>query len=593
MEQKKWKGLLSSLLATGGIFAFSAVMFLLHWQSKYRLFLLSAIFLLMLAAINLILIACGRDSSESNDKKTDSEESGDTSEETKKKKGFGAKALKILKLCATKTGDLLYRSYLYIAALLLVVVLVICFVWFGMTLWTPITAPVLPYWQLAVVAIMFVVAIVADNLCKHSEEKDTRFAMLLRNACIFFKLSKIILVVLALAMTLSLLNIYDIQLYVTYVLAALFYYVGIMITVSLAVRLFRKELESQPGVVVLLPFMGADARELSVVSFLEENTGITLRSLWSIKYVKKILPYTLLCAALLFWVSTGVVYVQSHQEAAVYRLGSLQEETLKPGLHINLPYPLDKAEIYDTQTVNKMTIGYKSSENIDNVWTENHGESEYRLLLGSGKELVSINLRLEYRISDLRRYLSFSSSPERVLEAKAYELVTDRTISTDLESILATNRESFSESFFVQLKNELKSLNTGVEVVSVVLESIHPPVEVADIYQSFIGAEIDAERCIYEAQGEAAQIRAAAQTAKHEIVNYAKVNYYESLSAATTEISEFMAAVTASNEYPDEYKYYKYLEAICGAYQNARLVIVGDGVDSSRLHFIGNIYVKE
>jgi membrane protease subunit HflK len=292
-----------------------------------------------------------------------------------------------------------------------------------------------------------------------------------------------------------------------------------------------------------------------------------------------------LIAALLFWVSTGIVYVESYQEAAVYRLGALQEETLDPGLHLTLPYPLEKADIYDTKTVNKMTIGYKSTENIDNVWTEAHGDSEYKLLLGSGNELVSINLRVEYRINDLKQYVQTATNPERIVEAKAYELITDRTINTDLETMLSTNRETFATTFHQQLEEEVEKRALGVEIVNVIMESIHPPVDVAQVYQDFIGAEIDAERLILDAQAQAAVKRAEGDSTSREMINMAKTNDAQQRALANSEISEFMAALTASNSYPDEYAYYKYLNAICSAYQKAKLVIVGDGVDSGRLYF--------
>ena len=44
-----------------------------------------------------------------------------------------------------------------------------------------------------------------------------------------------------------------------------------------------------------------------------------------------------------------------------------------------------------------------------------------------------------------------------------------------------------------------------------------------------------------------------------------------------------MAAVEAYNGNPDTYTYYKYMQAIGSAYQNANLVILGEGVDGSRI----------
>lgn len=594
MKQKKKLDLLWSSLATLGVFAFAGAMFLLYRYSSYRLFCLAGIFLLMLAAVNLILLVFGKEpKAPVIEKKKKPEENSEEEPPAKKEEARGKEALieigqdlkRAALFCAKYLAVFFAKIFRPLSLILLLGATVGSFVWFGAVAWAPSAAFTLAYWQLAVVGLMFVLAVVGDNLCKHYEAKDSRHAMLMRNACIYFKLAKILIILLAIPMTVSLLKLFDLQTYVTYALVALFYYVGVLMVVSLAVRAFRKELATEPGVVILLPFMGADAKELSVVSFLEENTGITLRSLWSIKYVRHILPYAIICAVLIFWISTGIVYVQSHQEAVVFRLGSMQEKTLEPGLHLTLPYPLDQSEIYDTETVNKMTIGYKATDDQDNVWTEAHGDTEYKLLLGSGKELVSINLRLEYRIADLKKYIRTSASPEKLLEAKAYEMVTDRTICSDLDTMLTTDRSSFSATFFEQLKEELKGLDTGLEVVSVVLESIHPPVEVADIYQRFIAAEIDAERYILEAQGQAASIKGMAETAKHDIVNAAKINYHDKVAKATVEISEFMASVNASDQYPDEYKYLKYLEAITEAYGNSRLVIVGNDVDTNRLYF--------
>ena len=50
-------------------------------------------------------------------------------------------------------------------------------------------------------------------------------------------------------------------------------------------------------------------------------------------------------------------------------------------------------------------------------------------------------------------------------------------------------------------------------------------------------------------------------------------------------MAEFVAAVKTSETYADEYAYYKYLDALSSAYQGSKLVIVGSGVDRSRLYF--------
>lgn len=317
-----------------------------------------------------------------------------------------------------------------------------------------------------------------------------------------------------------------------------------------------------------------------------------MRSLWSLKLIKKLIPYTVLLAVILFWCCTGIVQIESNQEGAVYRFGKLQGYTLEPGIHMLLPYPFDRVEIYDTGTVNRMTVGYISSEDSDNIWTAGHGSSEYKLLLGGGNELVSINLRIEYKITDLYEYLRSSSSPESILRALAYESVTARTINTDLDSLLSVDRSAFSQSFAQSLSEDLFEYHIGLSVVNVVLESIHPPVEIASVYQEIVSAGILAEQYMLDAEAKAAVTKAEAEKSRDTAINSAKAAQSKAVAAARAEVSGFLASVSADTAYPDAYRYNKYLTAVGKAYGGSKLVIVGDGIDSSKIYF-GNITVSE
>ena len=232
-----------------------------------------------------------------------------------------------------------------------------------------------------------------------------------------------------------------------------------------------------------------------------------------------------------------------------------------------------------------MTIGYRSSEDSDNTWTASHGDSEYRLLLGGGNELVSVNLRIEYKINDLYKYLSNCSAPESLLEASAYELVTDRMISTDLTTLLSVDRAAFADNFHDELDRKIGEYNIGIDVVSVVLESIHPPIDIAEIYQRTISAGIDAEKYILNAKALAAVTIAKAEKSYDTAVKQANAEKYTKVANARSEVAEFMAGVEAHKSYPDAYTYYKYLNAIRRAYGNAKIVIVGEGINSENLYF--------
>ena len=118
------------------------------------------------------------------------------------------------------------------------------------------------------------------------------------------------------------------------------------------------------------------------------------------------------------------------------------------------------------------------------------------------------------------------------------------------------------------------------------------PLEIASVYQDIISAEIQAEEIKTTAQCYAETAMAQAQQKYDTAVGEANANHSTKIAAANTEVAEFMAGVEAYNAYPSAYRYHKYLKAVKEAYGGANLVLVGKGVDSSKIYF-GNFIKPE
>ena len=444
------------------------------------------------------------------------------------------------------------------------------------------------YYLPVVLVVLFVGAMILEKWCRLCiTEKESAYTVAqLRSLKSALTLGRIAMLLTAVSLTVQLLGFYDATPALKVLLSILFVYEALFIAFSLAVRVIRRELDTAPEFLIALP--GKSKSNMGILSYLEENTGITMRALWSMKLIKKIVPAAILGILLLLWLSTGVVQIEAHQQGAVYRFGKLQEKPLKPGFHVTLPWPMDQVEVYNTETLGRLVIGYIPSGEQDNIWTEAHGGEEYRLLLGNGDELISVNLEIEYKIADLYSYVRNAAGPDQILQAEAYEIITARPISSDLETMLSTDRGEFSESFRKELIDHMAHHNTGLEVVNVVLESIHPPVEVADVYQALIGASIDAEQIVLVAQNQANQVIMEAKNQQTAQVGDAHVQGYQAVADAQAAVAEFMASVAAYQQYPSAYRYYKYMNTLAQAYGQARIILVGTGVDAEKL-FIGSL----
>ena len=436
----------------------------------------------------------------------------------------------------------------------------------------------------SVLALMIVLSIVLDQWCQYSSGEDSFFNSLLKNLRTSFGVVRLTSVVALLANVLYLLNVYNFTQVLKIVIAVIFGYEVLMMTVSLVLSLFKKALFKNPDLSIPKPLALGKTKDLSLLSYLENNTGLSMKSLWSLMFIKKALPYALISACLVFWICTGITQVNSYQKGIVYRFGNFKSE-LAPGLHMTLPWPFDKVEIYDTDVVKEMTIGYVSTGTTDNLWTEKSGIDEYKLLLGGGNELVSLNLRINYKISDVRAYALSSQSPDGIVQATAYNVITETIISTDIDTLLESDRVEFSDSFAEKLISGIEKYETGIEIVSVVLESIHPPVEIAEVFQKLISAEITASKYIYEAKGLSEVTLADANRRYDASVNAAISDQYDKVAKAKSDVAKFMASLQADTDYSAAYRYYKYLEALKTAYGKSTLIIIGNGIDSSNIYF--------
>jgi len=602
MKDEKMKGQITSIISTALILVVCLVTCAMYIVTGYYLYYYLAITSLFLGGTSLFFIilefidALSKQPKIENVKKVKvkkakrkkkaSEDSEDDAKQEEHTSEDGVEEVH-----NKKTHKKIAVNYYVIAKVISVIIYIVVFYYSNKTIWNytktlQVTqAPAIV--NAVFLLILFVILIVLDRLCKYAEPENSFSDALLQNSRIFFKLLCFETLVAVACIIVESMNLLRIQKYVGFLYAGLFYYYVVFVTISLMVIAIRKEFCVAPYLNVPIPMWKTKGSQdrMGFIEYLETNTGISMRSLISVKYVKQILPLVVLVSATVLWISTCIVQVETYQQAAVYRLGTLQEKILKPGIHLTLPYPFDKVEIYDTEIVNKTTIGYRAEENTDNIWTEAHGGEEFKLLLGGGDELVSINLRLEYKISDLQAYLRTTTDPKAHMEALAYELVTDQTIATDLSSLLSADRDAFAANFRKELTGMLKERNIGLEVVSVVLESIHPPVEIATVYQELISAEITAEKYILYAQGNANTSIANAEATYDTTVNAAKASYSEKVAAAKSSVAQFTASVEAYKTNKDAYTYYKYLSAIREAYGNANLVILGEGVDESRLYF--------
>lgn len=325
------------------------------------------------------------------------------------------------------------------------------------------------------------------------------------------------------------------------------------------------------------------SRGKKLADVLESYTGLSVKSLYSVSYAARILPGAVLGLLGVLLLSTCAYKVDTYEQALVYRFGQpVSAEAVGPGLHFKLPWPVEKAEITDVKRVRELTVGYEDAVSADNLWTQAHAGEEYKLLLGDGNELVSINMKLTYTVSDLYRFRTAYSDPAAVLAAKAYEMVMQKTISTDLTTLLSVDRSTFAVNMRASLNEFCDTAGLGLTVNDIILESIHPPVDIAYVYQNVVNATVLKTTLRTNAEAAAAMAVADAEQQANTAIQQAKTDQTARVADAEAEMEAFLAAAEQYRLHPTAVTLAKYTDTFTTVVKDRKVyVFIGDAAKNT------------
>lgn len=296
----------------------------------------------------------------------------------------------------------------------------------------------------------------------------------------------------------------------------------------------------------------------SLFQTIETRFGVSFRSSWAIRFVKNAALPTLLLAAMLFWALSSLAMVGPSEMGIRESLGVLERQTLRPGLHLKLPWPLGRVRRYPVKRVFSQAVGFVATdeEPAAFLWSNVHAKEEFEVVLGDGTEAVAVNAVLYYKIREDDRLYDYAlrfDNPTDALEGYAYRALMEQTRSATLEEVLSANRGKFVDALHRAIQQYADENRLGIDVVEVALLNLHPPTEAAESYLDVISARIDAERFQIEARGQRIVRFEEAETDRTSAVAEAQVKAARRVANAIKESAEFVATGMAYAVSPEAF----------------------------------------
>ena len=254
-------------------------------------------------------------------------------------------------------------------------------------------------------------------------------------------------------------------------------------------------------------------------------------------------------AALAAWGISAVYIVQPNQRAVVWRFGRILPETWPPGLHVGLPYGLDRVtrvKMYEQKRVG-VGIGLED-RNLGRAAEPRRAEC-----LAGDRNLIEVSAIVQYEIVDARAYLVRAGDVSATIENMATSELSSQIASRAVDDIFTTGRAEIQRNVMTAVKQRLARLETdglgiGVQMNSVTLEAVTPPTEVEPAFRDVVAAREDRQRAVNEAEGYAAALLPTARGEAERIRLGAEGVAAEAIEKARGEADRFdrmLAELTA------------------------------------------------
>jgi len=316
----------------------------------------------------------------------------------------------------------------------------------------------------------------------------------------------------------------------------------------------------------------------SVLDSAEQQLGIDLRSTWALAVVRQSLEPLAIALCAIGWLSTSLTIVGVDEQALVERFGvPVTGAVLQPGLHVHWPWPVDRVIRLPVYRVQALSVGHEGEEKggpEDVLWAQEHAANEYTLLLGNGRDLITVDAAVQFRISDPRAWRYRSQNPSDALKAIAYRAVMRTTVNRTLTEALSENVVTTTARMRAMVQRDADALGLGVEVLDFTVGGMHPPVSVASAYQAVVSAELGKTTAIVEAQAFRNRTVPGAETTALTAVNRARAEGLTALSRGTGEAASFVILQSQYRASPEEYLFRRRLEVLEKALADRRFTIV-------------------
>ncbi len=287
--------------------------------------------------------------------------------------------------------------------------------------------------------------------------------------------------------------------------------------------------------------------------------------------------WSVIILILCIYSSTSFFTVKTNSNAIVERFGKSTETVYDAGLHIKLPFPIDRVRVLETRSVQKIDIGNVLNTNsFALLWTQEHGSDEP--FISGDNNLFYPYLTIYYNIYDSRGFLYSASSPAEIFVDIAQSVITELFSKYSFFDIATYQRAAIPDTIAEIIQKQCDDLNLGIRILNITINDVHPPIPIATYFEDVIAAIQDKEMMINRSIAFRNQkIPEARSEAIREVEN-AKAYSFNRIRTSEGLSESFRLKLMGYRKYSDILRKFYIFAALSRAYLDKKLFIVDESL---------------
>ncbi|MBO6070879.1 MAG: FtsH protease activity modulator HflK [Succinivibrionaceae bacterium] len=262
--------------------------------------------------------------------------------------------------------------------------------------------------------------------------------------------------------------------------------------------------------------------------------------------------FLILLAVFAVWFISGFYTVKESDRGVVLRFGKFVR-IVEPGLNWK-PTFIDKVYNVNITAVQSFT--------------------STGLMLTQDENVVKVEMNVQFRISDAKKYLFSVTNPQESLKQASDSALRFVVGHTTMDDVLTKGRQKVKQDTWEELQKIINPYDMGLTIVDVNMLPARAPDQVKDAFDDAIAAQEDEQRYIREAEAYAREVRPKAVGRVQRLNEEAEAYRQKVVLAAEGEVARFKAILPEYNNAPTLTKKRIYLETMEEIYSKNNKVIL-------------------